>query len=395
LSRTNSTYQASPQNFFPFSYGKTIGESAPDDFLYVKENHLGSVLATVSDRKLPVESTSTPGTVAYYLADVTSATDMYSGGMQMPGRSFNSNSYRYGHNTQEKDDEIFNGAYTAEFWEYDARTLRRWNTDPVVKAWESPYATFNGNPILIGDPKGLDGEKKTRAEKRQEKVTSQFNEKIVKPITDAENKGDTPDQIRTLIGQLESDNQKLLLKVQGNTQLPDGTIVQGGAPGGTSVQGKKAGSGGLKALISYVPARDILVPEITPDNPLILPNQIFNTGAFAPPGSSVSIDFNALSITNVLDVSILNPPKQDYRLPNEGATSLFNATVTNQAGGSYTSAILTRETSGAIFVKVGFTRATADNFSLKITVHAPRQFGVKYIPYNSVINKIQYAGGRF
>jgi len=156
LSRTNSTYQASPQNFFPFSYGETIGESAPDDFLYVKENHLGSVLATVSDRKLPVESTSTPGTVAYYLADVTSATDMYSGGMQMPGRSFNSNSYRYGHNTQEKDDEIFNGAYTAEFWEYDARTLRRWNLDPVVKPWRSGYDAFDNTPIWKVDPNGDD-----------------------------------------------------------------------------------------------------------------------------------------------------------------------------------------------------------------------------------------------
>jgi len=154
LSRTNSTYQASPQNFFPFSYEETIGESAPDDFLYVKDNHLGSVLATVSDRKLPVESTSTPGTVAYYLADVTSATDMYSGGMQMPGRSFNSNSYRYGHNTQEKDDEIFNGAYTAEFWEYDSRSLRRWNRDPIVKAWESPYAAFSNNPVRNNDVKG-------------------------------------------------------------------------------------------------------------------------------------------------------------------------------------------------------------------------------------------------
>ena len=34
--------------------------------------------------------------------------------------------YRYGFNTQEKDDDVFIGAYTAEYWEYDSRLGRRW-----------------------------------------------------------------------------------------------------------------------------------------------------------------------------------------------------------------------------------------------------------------------------
>ncbi len=84
--------------------------------------------------------------------------DLYSGGQMMPGRSWNPNLYRYGHNTQEKDDEIFVGAYTAEFWEYDARIIRRWNTDPITIAWNSPYACFNGNPIYYKDPRGLKGD---------------------------------------------------------------------------------------------------------------------------------------------------------------------------------------------------------------------------------------------
>jgi hypothetical protein len=86
-------------------------------------------------------------------------TDYYAGGMALPGRSFNQNAYRYGMNGQEKDDEIFNGAYTAEYWEYDSRIIRRWNTDPVVKPWESSYACFRNNPIYYSDPSGLDGEK--------------------------------------------------------------------------------------------------------------------------------------------------------------------------------------------------------------------------------------------
>jgi N-acetylmuramoyl-L-alanine amidase len=44
--------------------------------------------------------------------------------------------------------------YTAEFWEYDPRTIRRWNLDPVRVAWESPYAAFRNNPIFFNDPNG-------------------------------------------------------------------------------------------------------------------------------------------------------------------------------------------------------------------------------------------------
>lgn len=79
----------------------------------------------------------------------------------MPGRMFSSNSYRYGLNGQEKDDEIngIEGAYTsAEFWEYDTRLGRRWNVDPMTYPWQSPYACFNNNPIYFADPSGLEGE---------------------------------------------------------------------------------------------------------------------------------------------------------------------------------------------------------------------------------------------
>jgi hypothetical protein len=87
-----------------------------------------------------------------------SGINLYPGGAPMPGRSFNSNSYEYGFNGMSKVDEISGSGnhYTAEFWEYDPRTVRRWNTDPVVKEWESPYAAFRGNPIWFVDPNGDD-----------------------------------------------------------------------------------------------------------------------------------------------------------------------------------------------------------------------------------------------
>lgn len=45
-------------------------------------------------------------------------------------------------------------AYTAEFWEYDSRTGRRWNRDPKPLTEESEYATNKDNPIKYNDPNG-------------------------------------------------------------------------------------------------------------------------------------------------------------------------------------------------------------------------------------------------
>ncbi len=87
--------------------------------------------------------------------------------MIQPGRNFNSSEYRFGFNGQEKDDEIsgVGNSYTAEFWQYDARLGRRWNIDPVDKAWMSSYHAFSNKPIFNVDPNGANadwyqGEKK-------------------------------------------------------------------------------------------------------------------------------------------------------------------------------------------------------------------------------------------
>lgn len=45
-------------------------------------------------------------------------------------------------------------SYTAEFWQYDPRTGRRWNIDPVTKPWMSPYHAFSNRPITNIDPNG-------------------------------------------------------------------------------------------------------------------------------------------------------------------------------------------------------------------------------------------------
>ncbi|MEO6833681.1 MAG: hypothetical protein ABI169_15855, partial [Chitinophagaceae bacterium] len=85
--------------------------------------------------------------------------DYYPFGMEMPGRTYTASiglESKFGFNGQMKDDEVAGkgNLNTAKFWEYDTRTGRRWNTDPVSNPSESPYATNHDNPVHYTDPTG-------------------------------------------------------------------------------------------------------------------------------------------------------------------------------------------------------------------------------------------------
>lgn len=131
------------------------------DKYFEMSNHLGNVLQVVLDRKLPVPDGV--NNIDYFLADVRSYSDYYPGGMIMPGRSGNSNSYDYGFNGMLKDDEIKGegNSYTTEFRQYDPRVFRWLSIDPLAKerAWLSPYNFVQNNPLNRIDPNGdLDDE---------------------------------------------------------------------------------------------------------------------------------------------------------------------------------------------------------------------------------------------
>jgi YD repeat-containing protein len=154
---------------------------------YELTNHLGNVMATVSDKKVQRRKirmcrimTNTCTEVDYpvtlvpygyvqqghpywvYEADVLTANDYYPFGMQMPEREYSagSDSYRYSINGQEKDKEINKNITTALYWEYDSRIGRRWNVDPLAHQfpWMSPYAAMDDNPINKTDPTGASTE---------------------------------------------------------------------------------------------------------------------------------------------------------------------------------------------------------------------------------------------
>ena len=116
---------------------------------YEMKDHLGNVRATLSDVVADLGSGLVPV--------VHSRTDYYPFGMMMAERHEEDGaSHRYGFNTQEIETEI-SGArnhYTAQFWEYDSRTARRWELDPKPIVSESAYSVLMVNPVLYLDLNG-------------------------------------------------------------------------------------------------------------------------------------------------------------------------------------------------------------------------------------------------
>jgi RHS repeat-associated protein len=110
-------------------------------------NHLGNVLVTVSDRKL-AESTE-GSTASGSRAEVLFASDYYPFGMQMPGREFSAEEYRYGFQGQETDKEWLGGAVSYKYRVHDARIGRFLSVDPLAPdyPWNSPYA-FSENRVI-------------------------------------------------------------------------------------------------------------------------------------------------------------------------------------------------------------------------------------------------------
>ena len=84
--------------------------------------------------------------------------DYYAFGMVMPGRSFNSNSYRYGFNGMENDNEVKGNSNSVDFGArmYDPR-LGRWSAvdaHAYKYAPLSPYSFVGNMPIIAIDPDG-------------------------------------------------------------------------------------------------------------------------------------------------------------------------------------------------------------------------------------------------
>ncbi len=126
---------------------------------YELTNHLGNVLATITDRKVPFVNGSS---YDYFNAQVVSMTDYYPFGMQIEERSWSISSYRFGFNGKEKDSEGMGGGlstYDYGFRIYNPAIAKFLSVDPLIKGYPSlsPYQYASNTPIAAIDVDGMEG----------------------------------------------------------------------------------------------------------------------------------------------------------------------------------------------------------------------------------------------
>jgi RHS repeat-associated protein len=125
---------------------------------YELTNHLGNVLAVVTDRKMAKDATYTP---QFFMPDVYSVQNYYAFGQSMPNWSSTAavndpKKYRFGYNGKEDDDEW--GKQDYGFRIYDGRIGRFLSVDPLAKSypWYTPYQFAGNMPITAIDVDGLE-----------------------------------------------------------------------------------------------------------------------------------------------------------------------------------------------------------------------------------------------
>lgn len=125
-------------------------------------NHLGNVLATISDKKIGIPSTTDATLVDHYSAHVKTAQDYYPFGMIMREESTGSAAeYRYGFNGKENDNDVKGTGNQQDYGMriYDPRIGKFLSVDPITKDYPdlTPYQFASNTPIWAIDMDGLEG----------------------------------------------------------------------------------------------------------------------------------------------------------------------------------------------------------------------------------------------
>ena len=120
-------------------------ESTPAATHYELTNHLGNVMAVISDEASTADEPT-----------VVSLSDYYPFGMTEPGRSWNSGDYRFGYTGHEKEEDLASGVYTTEYRLLDTRLGRWMSVDKLAGNYVgmSPYNYCLDNPSINYDPDG-------------------------------------------------------------------------------------------------------------------------------------------------------------------------------------------------------------------------------------------------
>lgn len=128
-------------------------------------NHLGNVLATVSDRNLAIDLGGDK-VVDGYTADIWTVSDYFPFGSPMPERTFSNGDYKFGFNGKENDNEVRgNGNYQDYGLRgYDSRLARFFSVDPLTQKypWYTPFQFAGNKPIQFIDLDGGEEKEKTK-----------------------------------------------------------------------------------------------------------------------------------------------------------------------------------------------------------------------------------------
>jgi RHS repeat-associated protein len=118
-------------------------------------NHLGNVLAVITDKKVAICSTEV---FSYWKAELVSATDYSPFGSPMPGRTYQASEYRFAFNGMEKVDEAKGAGNSYDFGAriHDPRLGRFLSVDPEYQKYpsQSSYCFAANSPIRFVDSEG-------------------------------------------------------------------------------------------------------------------------------------------------------------------------------------------------------------------------------------------------
>lgn len=366
---------------------------------YELTNHLGNVLTTIKDE--PIYDRQMPNASNLFTKAfpkrpfILTATDYYPFGMPMPNRIFSSSGskYRFGFNTQEKDDEVYGpgNLMSAEFWEYDTRIGRRWNRDPVFKVWESPYVVNSNNPNWISDPNGDNGGKTSKEinQKQTERYQKKWNEKVELPLQAMEQALTAQGTMsREQIMQAVQDYaDQLSIKYQNTRWLQ---YIYSGYKEEQSGNDYKSSSTGreMKNYIKIIAYRSnvqrVTEANSRPADATMSHNVITRTNAEA--GSTVNVSFNPLLQPNSLVVSTGSGPVRNQIVSTGG---MVNDPVNNSRGTfiyNYT-VVLTTVNAGRISYTINNSNInqTSDDWEIRITIISPLRLSprVQSIPHDA------------
>jgi RHS repeat-associated protein len=123
---------------------------------YNLTNHLGNVLTTLSDIKIPLSDDNE--TVSGYDAAIVNIYDYSPFGVYLDGRTIESKYMPFGFNGMQRDDEIYGEGNSIDFGArmYDPRLGRWLSRDPLEAKYTSlsPYNFVANTPIQAIDPDG-------------------------------------------------------------------------------------------------------------------------------------------------------------------------------------------------------------------------------------------------